>query len=409
MADPYTGVVDSGTDSAFAGNLPVYYKRKTEALMKAARGLSAKIDLEPFPTRSGTTATFAKIMELPDNTTPLTQGENPAARQIVTGSFTAAIAQFGDVVAPSDLAELTTIEGIKRIPLIVANQGRNSVESYFAQNTVKWLMPVSADANVSSDIYGDYAATADGAANGTTIVASDFASADNTYRYGIVTITSQTHKDFGRSREVTSSTAVGTLLNFTTAWSAQITTGTTFRYGLNTGMSSDGTDKITLATFRMAAMLLRKNGAWGDEFEVEGGGYNAVWDAELEHDIQLDTTLINLFIYKEKESGLRDYKPGMLMMMKPTLTHRPFRSAVGTPLVYSATGSVHHVAVFGRNAMAKLPLAKNDIEVIVKSKESGGVSNPLEMYSTLGWKYTTAVTYKNACAGAQIWCDVSTS
>jgi hypothetical protein len=156
---------------------------------------------------------------------------------------------------------------------------------------------------------------------------------------------------------------------------------------------------MDLAALRTAVAHMRENGIYGPRFELPGGGYNIVYDAKQEGDLGADTSITNLFIYKEKEDGIRSYKPGTIAMCKPTLTYYPFRSAATGAATYAASGAVRYAPIFGKNCMVRLPIGSKDIQIIYKDKSSGGTSNPLEMYSTLGWKYRGAFTVYDSNAG----------
>lgn len=403
MADNWnTAVTDSGTDSAFLYNLPVYYKKNTEALIRTPRGLYAAIDLEAFPKRSGSTGHFGRMAEQADNVTPLTQGENPSITAIVTGSYTAALIQLGGISAPSDLAEDITIEGIKMVPIVVGNKGRNSLELYAQCAITPYLMPVRADIEgaLATQLGGEF--TTDGAGDITTLTSAQLSYAgDNFYRYGVVVNQSPTSGEFGRSRLVTASANAGDTLT-TAAWQVIPGTGIKFRFGLSTGLLPG--DIISLTNLRYCQMLLKKNGCWGDDFEVDGGGYNMVYGAIMQHDLLKDSNIINMMVYKESEKGLRKYGTGgKIMGFNEVLTARPYKHTMGAAVTtYVATGDCESVTLIGKNAAAKLPLGKNDIDVIVKAKEV--IGGPLNMYSTVGYKITTAVTYKNANAGINLMC-----
>lgn len=402
MADTwYASVAPGLTTSDFQYNLPVYYKKSTEALIRTPRGLWAAIDTEPFPKRSGTTATFGRIAEQADNVTPLTQGENPTNTAIETGSYTASIIQLGSVTPLADLVEDVTIEGIKMVPTIVGNKGRNSLENYCAQTVVPYLMPVRADLDsaLATQVGGEF--VTDGAGSATSLTSASLSYAgDNFYRYAMVINQSPDSGSFGRSRLVSASANSGDTL--TVAAYQDYGTGLKFRLGGSSGLTTG--DKISLTNLRYCRMLLENNGCFGEDFEIDGGGYNMVYSAKMRHDLSADSNIVNLFIYKEKEKGIRSYGTGgSILDFHEVLTARPYRHTSGSAVTtYVATGDVESVALIGRNAAAKLPLGKSDISIIIKPKEV--IGGPLDMFSTVGYKITTAITYKNGNAGINLMC-----
>jgi hypothetical protein len=183
------------------------------------------------------------------------------------------------------------------------------------------------------------------------------------------------------------------------AFSALIASGTSYHISKPTAIAAG--DVMTITAVRLAQKYLRNNGCLGPMWEIDGGGYNMVYDAITEEDLQND--LITAFAYKPNEAVIRKYPDrGMIAMCRPTLTTIPMRTAVTGAGTYSATGIVHYTPIFGKNCLAKLPLDQMDVKVIAKGETSGGTSNPLNRFSTTGWEYVGAFLGRNFAAGASI-------
>jgi hypothetical protein len=130
--------------------LPVYYRKKILELINTPAGLWDKLEIEAFPQRSGTTATFSKYgkVDYTDSVT-LTQGANPDPIDLVTGNVTAAIVEKGGVVAIPDLARLSIVDGTKKVSEVVAAWAKEAMEYYVATTLTPYLKQVRDDGDVT--------------------------------------------------------------------------------------------------------------------------------------------------------------------------------------------------------------------------------------------------------------------
>lgn len=376
-----------GGDSAYLAKLlPIYYRKAIlENILKAA-GMWQKCEVEAFPLRTGKTATLFRYPNLVPITTALVEGENPTPTQIPTAQFTVDLAILGGWVPPTEFGQMVTIDGLRKLPEIVREWADSSMELYLAKNLTPFMKKVRVDKD--STYERDFVTTSAGAT--TTVISTDLAAdANDIFNGGLVTCVDDTAKNYGLSRYVTDFvTSTGTI----TCAAFPVASEDAKRYHISDTQGIVSTDVMSLAGTRAAIRQLRANGAYGPKFEIAGGGYWQIYDGIQEEELGADSDIKNLFITKEKETGIRTYVPGTISMLHPVLTFYPFRSVPDTGTsTYDATGGAVHSAIFGKNAIKRLPLGKKDVQIIHKSKESGGTSNPLEMYSTLGWKITMAV------------------
>lgn len=68
-----------------------------------------------------------------------------------------------------------------------------------------------------------------------------------------------------------------------------------------------------------------------------------------------------------------------------------------------ATDETFHAYIFGRDAYAVTELSGQGMEMIRKEPGSGDTSNPLNMFSTVGWKFLLAAKVLQANRGVQIY------
>ncbi len=363
--------------------LPVYYRKKILELINTPSGLWDKLDMEAFPQRSGTTATFSKYGKMDYTVSAtLTEGTNPAPTDLVTGNVTAAIVEKGGVVAVPDLARLSIVDGTKKVSEVVAAWAKEAMEYYVATTLTPYLKQVRDDGDVTYQ--KNSASTSAGVAGGTTIVDTALTEADDFWNGALVTITDPTVGIYGESQYVTDFVASTDTLTVD-AFSQQVASGVSYHISIPTGLVAG--DEMSLAGVRRCQKELRAGGGYGPRFELPGGGYNMILDTDQEDSIGNDSNFTNLYIYKEKETGIRTWpESGRIAMCRPEVTGIPYRTAVTGAGTYSATGVVRVAAIFGQQAMKKMPLGINDIQIIAKGESSGGVANPLNRYSTTGWK-----------------------
>lgn len=386
----------SKSDSELAALLPVFYSKRIREVISTFEGLWDKVETDPLATRSGQVATFMQyaLMEPLAASDTLTEGANPDPTDMVSGKITTTVVEKGGVVAIPSLARKTIVDGAEKVAQIVGTWGNQTMERHVAETLAAFLMQIRVDADAT---YEDDSETT---SDGSTTVINDTArtEANDFWIGGLITITDPYVGTFGEASYCTDSVQ-NTSLTVTVAFSAAILDNTDYHIAIPTGIVAG--DKLTLTGVRLAQKALRKIGIMGPQWEIEGGGYNMVYDAVTEADIQAD--LITAFQYKEGKDELRKYPDrGMIAMCKPTLTTIPFRSAVGGAGTYAKGGIVHYTPVFGKNCLAKLPVEQMDIKVIAKGEKTGGTANPLERYSTTGWEYVGAFLKRNVAAGVAI-------
>ena len=140
------------------------------------------------------------------------------------------------------------------------------------------------------------------------------------------------------------------------------------------------TNTMSVAELRYAVKTLKVNKAP----KFENGKYRAVISAQGVYELQGDTTAgnwINIGLYNSAENAkmLKDGVIGSLYGVDIVESNNQFTVASGV------TGYVSFVA--GKGAVAEVDVAgSGNSRVIVKKPNAGDTSNPLDMYSTVGWK-----------------------
>lgn len=406
MSDVY-----SVSDDQFAGVLKELWIAVAQEQINMPHGLKKRLPIDPFAERSGTQVNISRYAELPDDDSAISnEYTRKDFRALVTGSVVANIVTLGDNVAPSETAELTSLDGAEMVPRLIAAQGNRSVERYMAKNITAFLRMMRAD--LDSTYQKTTEATSDGASDGTTIINTVHDEADDFWNGALVTLIDEEHNEL-ESRYVTDFTASSDTLTFATAFTSQILDGVRYQITHFTAIAAG--DKLTLDNMREVQTQMHGSGHFGNDFEISGGGYWLILDAFNYGDIEADSNLILLFQNKEKEVGLRDFKGDLgssgrqLLSMSLELTQRPFRCAVTGAGTYARAGVVDIALVLGKNAASQMPLEKNDIEIIVKPKDEGGHANAMELFSTIAWKYKVAAALHDTSGAIGIACGQSRS
>jgi N4-gp56 family major capsid protein len=146
------------------------------------------------------------------------------------------------------------------------------------------------------------------------------------------------------------------------------------------------TDTFSVSSLRKAVSTLKKNKApkW------ENGNYRAVLNVDAVYGLQGDTAAgnwINVNMYNSGQNAemLKKGVIGSLYGVDIVETSQAFSaSGVATSTVH-CQGRSNFIA--GKGAVAEVKLQGNgDARIIHKKSNDSDTSNPLEMYSTLGWK-----------------------
>lgn len=145
------------------------------------------------------------------------------------------------------------------------------------------------------------------------------------------------------------------------------------------------TDTMSVSSIRQAVSTLKKNKApkW------DNGNYRGVFDVDAIMQLQGDTAAgnwINIGLYNSKENAdmLKKGVIGTLYGVDIVETNQAFTaSAADGSNGISARSSF----IAGKGAVAEVKLAgSGDSRIIVKKSDANDTSNPLDMYSTIGWK-----------------------
>ena len=144
------------------------------------------------------------------------------------------------------------------------------------------------------------------------------------------------------------------------------------------------TDTLSVSSIRKAVSTLKKNKApkW------DNGNYRAVVDVDGSYGLQGDTAAgnwINIGLYNSAQNAdmLKQGVIGTLYGVDIVETNQSF-SASGVS--DTQTGSARSNFIAGKGAVAEIAIGSANPRVIIKRPGANSTDNPLEMYSTVGWK-----------------------
>lgn len=134
------------------------------------------------------------------------------------------------------------------------------------------------------------------------------------------------------------------------------------------------TDTLTGAEIRKAVRTLKKNKAK----TFDDGLFRAIIPTSAAYDLRGNSEWLNANTYVNVDL----YKNGQLGVL-----HGVKFAETNNEIYQASTVNVYHTYVFGKNAYGMLNLAgQPEKRIIVKNPGMSDTSNPLDMYSTIGWK-----------------------
>lgn len=134
------------------------------------------------------------------------------------------------------------------------------------------------------------------------------------------------------------------------------------------------TDTLTGAEIRKAVRTLKKNKAKA----FDDGLFRAIIPVSAAYDLRGNSEWLNANTYVNTDL----YKNGGIGAL-----HGVKFVETNNEIYEASTVNVYHTYVFGKNAYGMLNLAgQPEKRIIVKNPGMSDTSNPLDMYSTIGWK-----------------------
>jgi N4-gp56 family major capsid protein len=154
------------------------------------------------------------------------------------------------------------------------------------------------------------------------------------------------------------------------------------------------TSVLNAAEIRKAVYSLRKNNVPG----FEKGLYKGMIHPAGSFDLQSDTA-VGSFLDISKYINNTELMRGEVGQLYGVRLVMGTNTGIGT----GATDETFHAYIFGRDAYGITELSGQGMEMIRKEPGANDTSNPLNMFSTVGWKFVMAAKVLQASRAVQIY------
>jgi len=321
-----------------------------------------------------------------------TEGTSPAAVDLEFQRVKAKVYQHGHVVKVSEFLEMIAIdpELKSRAESLGEHRGKY-IDMMYWEAIAKGFYPMRIDA----DSTYEFAATCDTTGTTTTLDDASLTQIDDFWNGGVVVITSGNNK--GMSGYVSDFVAATDIVTIsTTAPSYAFNEATAledFKIATSTGITA--ADPLTCAGAAKAIVILQSN----HSIPYSDGYYCGVLSPFTQYDIRNDSAWINADQYAGSKK-LYNGEIGEWGGIRWVLDTIPWRSTAGTMGTYAAAGAVFHTPIFGQEAYAGVRIKGVQDKLVITPKDKTG--DPLQLYSTMGWKSIFTSKVLNGTFGVQL-------
>lgn len=303
-----------------------------------------------------------------------TEGVSPGAVDLDFQRIKAKVYQHGHVVRVSEFLEMIAIDPELRSRAESLGEHRAKyINKMYWETIVKGFYPIRIDANSTYEGAGVVVASGN---NSATIVVQNTTPVVSAG--GVLVMTSGNNKGMGgyvttiSTDDITlDTTQPSYILNEASA------TGDTFKAANSTTISA--ANPLTCAGAAKAIVVLQTQFAspFGD------GYYRGILSPQTQYDIRNDSAWINADHYAGSKK-LFNGEIGEWGGIRWALDSIPWRSEAGTMGTYDVTMPVFHTPIFGVDAYAGVRIKGVQDKLVITPKDKTG--DPLQLYSTMGWK-----------------------
>ena len=342
-----------------------------------------------IPKFAGATVQWWRTIPLDVTIAELTEGVSPAADQLEFQNVTATVGIHGKVLAMSEFLGLVSIDPnlSTKATTLGIHRGKY-IDRMYWEAIVKNLYPMRVDGLATYEVSG----AEDGTGSQSTTVIGD--ASVNVSAGGVAVVTGGNNK--GMSAYVTSYSTPTITLNTTKpsyALNEACAVGDTYKFANSTGLTA--AMPLTCAAVAKAVVVLLSNHAMAKE----DGYFIGVLSPFTQYDIRNDSNWINADLYSGVKK-LYNGEVGSWGGVRFVMDTIPWRSTAGTMGSYVADGAVFHTPILGQECYAGVRIKGVQDQLIFHDKKQTG--DPLEMFSTAGWKAHVAMKVLNAVWGVQV-------
>ena len=343
-----------------------------------------------IPKYSGQTIKWWRTVPLDVEVQELTEGISPDPDTLQFQRSEAQVGIYGKVLAMSEFLGFISIdpELSSKSRTLGIHRGKYMDRMYW-EVLVKNLYPMRIDEDTTYQLTG-----ADDASGTSTTSKINDAGITDVYEGGVVVMTSGNNKGMGgyvgahvATELDISATRPSYILNEAPA------SGDTFKVANSTGLTA--ADPLTCAGAAKSLVVLLSHHA----LAMVDGYFIGVLSPFTQYDIRNDSAWINADLYSGAKK-LYNGEVGSWGGIRWVMDTLPWRSTAGTMGTYAAAGAVFHTPIFGQECYAGVKISGVQDQLIFHNKKQTG--DPLEMFSTAGWKAHLAVKVLNGVWGVQI-------
>ncbi len=402
--DVLAGTTQTSTGSINFGMQIFYDKTFLKAVRQALR-------LVPFgqkrgiPEGGGKQIRFFRYNDPSVSTTALTEGVNPAATAITGQEINATIAQYGAYSAHSSLVSRTHID--RKLAGVSEIWGNNAAETL---DLLTWIelanggiWPVHANCSGATSLvsytYEGQIATSTTNASITLILSGTSAATGLTndwWNGGLCCVYAGT--GYGQTRVITDYAAGATTANSVVTISGGFETAldsTSYvRMVRTNGVTTAMVPTYSIMMDCLAQMKINRGNPISD------GYYVYLAHPKVVKDLMSDSTWIPLAQYQGNAGGIINGEIGRFCGMRVVETTQTYRHTAGTVQTRVAGGAVDLSLVLAREAFGVVTIGGDNPanpSIIIKNPGPQDTSNPLNMFSTVGWTIPFTAKSLNSC------------
>ncbi|MCK4576248.1 N4-gp56 family major capsid protein [candidate division WOR-3 bacterium] len=323
----------------------------------------------------------------------LTEGESPAATKLNWQRVKALVKGYGLVVSMSEFLQIISID--PKMQSTAKSLGTHRAKTI---NRMYWgalaqnLYPMRMDGSASYEMQGTSATST----SSSVLVSANLSQANDFWNGGVAVVTDG--NNFGMGGYILDSIQGDTSITLNTTAPSYVLNetpadGDLFKVATTTGL--DSSNPLECAGVAKSVVILQTNLTT----PYEGGYYVGILSPFTEYDIRNDSEWINADHYSGSKK-LYNGEIGEWGGIRFVQDSLPWRSTAGTMGTYVAAGAVFHTPIFGKDCYAGVRFNGVQDKLIKKSKEQTG--DPLETYSTIGWKAYLVPKVLHATFGVQI-------
>lgn len=401
------GTYQTSTGNIAFGESLIYYDRKflkraTETVVLYPFG-----QRRPLPKGAGRTIQFYRWNEiaLDSSYNALNEGVNPNATTVSGQEVNATIAEYGAFSQHSSLIKDTHIDrNLDGVIGLWGDQAGRTVDMLTWQEVALYgNCPIRADAltNNAAASYSLYDVATQTSTNNTSVaVIAASATVGTTADFwngGILTVTAGTNE--GQSRVISDYASSGTWATITVAsgFEAACDATSVLRIQQSTGLTAGDIptyDCLREIKARMTKSLAPK---------FKNGYYIMVAEPDVLADLMSDSRFTNMTQYNP-DGGYYTGEVGKMHGFRMVETTQSWRHTAGTVGTRVAAGRVYSSLCLGKEAFGVTGFpGRNRPKIIIKNPGPQDTSNPLNRYSTVGWRFDFVPKALNAKWCWNLW------